>query len=105
MVDDEDIVIEVWRNPMNSKQYVVSAYYKSKEKIRGYSYADENIWFFRSLGIGTSLEDSLKQATCEAIKNLKNEYNEYTKKREFLQCLNDKANSYVKMCKSGDVVE
>jgi hypothetical protein len=99
---DEDIVVEVYPNFMTYGRYTVYAYNKNYKddggKITGEAYAQENMALFRWLGIGTSLEVQLKQATCDAIKDFKNNYAEYKKRQEFLKFLNDKAQLYAKNC-------
>jgi len=76
MPSDATIKIEVWENRMMRGRFIVQATYTDdpyKLKTSGDSYAEEGL-LHRWFGIGDSFETSLKKATCEAIQELKQEW-------------------------------
>ena len=94
-MNDNDIIINVYRSRMNSERYVIRAYYKNNDSIDGESWAEND---FISKLRGRSLEDEIKLATCEAIKKLKCAYEDKIKNDEYMTFIKEKAQSYVKFC-------
>lgn len=90
-----EITISVHRSFMNANRYVVIAKYDGLDYISGEGYAEND---FLSKLRGKSLDDEMKQATCDAVKNLKRAYEIYVKETEHMKFITEKSQSYVKKC-------
>jgi hypothetical protein len=99
-MDDKEIIINVYRSFMNANRYIIQAKYVGIEHIEGTGYAEND---FISKLRGRSLEDEIKKATCDAIKDLKNEYDNCTNEREHIEFIKMKSQSYVKGCIGDDI--
>jgi len=94
-INYNDIVINVYRSLMTYNRYTVIAKYKNNDKICGVGYVEND---FISKLRGRSLQDEIKLATCEAIKDLKNNYNSWVNEKEHMTFIHDQAQSYVNSC-------
>lgn len=97
-MNDDDIEVQVSTSFLDGNRYVVYAYYKGDEENRacGTGYFDWG-FFSRRLG-GESFDTRLKRATCEAIKNLKIEYESNERQKNSAIALNEKVKCYAKDC-------
>lgn len=98
IMGDREITISVHRSFMNPNRYVVIAKYDGLDYISGEGHAEND---FLSRLRGKSLEDEMKQATCDAVKDLKRSYEMYIKEIEHIKDITEKSQSYVKQC-AGD---
>lgn len=95
-----EIIITVHRSFMNTNRYVVIAKYDGLDYISGEGYAEND--FFSRLS-GKSLDDELKIATCDAIRKLKSNYEDYIENKEHMKNITEKSQSYVKQCIGDEV--
>lgn len=93
----DDIEILVSRSFLNDNRVVVYAYYNSDEnKSCGTGYFD---WGFFSRKFGKeSFDERLKRATCQAVDNLKLDYDKNMRNKNSQLALNEKAKCYAKEC-------
>ena len=93
----DDVVVEVYESFLNKNRYIVSASHKSFSGMNAYIFV-EGDGFFISLIDKRSFDERLKDATCEAINELKELYNTYLNRNSNLKNLTNKAKCYAKQC-------
>lgn len=95
---DEDIVINVYQSFLNPKRYTICASYKNDPfKSSGEGYAEDS---FTGRLFSGDLDSQIKRATCNAIKDLKSDYNNNKQHYDYMMSLQDKAQSFVEKCRS-----
>jgi hypothetical protein len=94
-MDDKEIIISVHRSFMNTNRYVVMAKYIGIEHLSGEGYAENDLF---SRLRGRSLQDEMKRATCDAVKNLKVAYDRAITERDHMNFLTKESQLYVKEC-------
>ena len=100
MPSDETIVINIYDNLMTHGCYNICASYSDDPYTRttyGWGHARKGT-FYDLLGIGDSLETSMKKGTCAAIKELKEEYEKYEAKLKRIHDMETLCHNHILNC-------